>query len=164
MIGRYREGGWVCDCPEMTIRPMSDVRCVHCGMVGVEQRTVRTCHTCSESMDADYPKKYCSPECRRKGVRTGKVVQCSGCGRDVYRTRRYLTNNDNFYCTVPCMRRGRSGLFGKGTDGRKVGSESLRLIRGMISSGLHTARRIAEMFGVSRSLIYKIKSGKSWKK
>ena len=34
--------------------------------------------------------KYCSQECMRIGSKTGKVVNCYACGKEVYKTKKAL--------------------------------------------------------------------------
>lgn len=48
--------------------------------------------------------KYCSKSCQFKGQRTGKLVTCDYCGKQVYRQRKEYKRSKNrrFFCTRAC--------------------------------------------------------------
>jgi len=48
--------------------------------------------------------KYCSIECRSKSQFNGKWVECSNCGKEIYRTPRDYkkSKSKRFFCSVSC--------------------------------------------------------------
>ena len=57
--------------------------------------------------------KYCSQSCMRLGSRTGKIVQCHSCDKDVYKTQRALQHSKSkmYFCTKSCQTRWRNSVF-----------------------------------------------------
>ncbi len=53
---------------------------------------------------ARYGRKYCSEPCQRLGMRKGKNILCTWCGREVYKPLRQIkeTSSGNFFCSKKC--------------------------------------------------------------
>jgi len=45
---------------------------------------------------------YCSRECAAKGRRTGRIVKCENCGKEVYKCKIHLKNHDYHCCSIEC--------------------------------------------------------------
>ncbi len=57
--------------------------------------------------------KYCSKECMRIGSKTGKIVQCHSCGKEVYKTKKALrvSKSKTYFCTKSCQTKWRNSIF-----------------------------------------------------
>lgn len=57
--------------------------------------------------------KYCSQECMRIGSRTGKIVKCSLCDKEVYKTKKALrvSKSKTYFCTKSCQTKWRNSIF-----------------------------------------------------
>ncbi len=57
--------------------------------------------------------KFCSSKCKHEASRTGKTVQCSQCGKDVYRKPRHLKNSQSgkYFCDKSCQTIWRNSEF-----------------------------------------------------
>ena len=57
--------------------------------------------------------KYCSQECMRIGSKTGKVVNCYACGKEVYKTKKALrvSKSKTYFCTKSCQTKWRNSFF-----------------------------------------------------
>ncbi len=49
--------------------------------------------------------KYCSAKCQHEAARTGKWLICEGCGKDVYRTPKYInaSKSKKYFCDKSCQ-------------------------------------------------------------
>ena len=56
---------------------------------------------------------YCSLQCKYKGTRNGKTVQCEMCGTDTYKTQKALkgSKSGKFFCSKSCQTIWRNGLY-----------------------------------------------------
>jgi len=66
------------------------------------------CKGCGKKVKKKRPKyklNYCSLKCYRKSKRpqrkTGKIVKCAWCGKEVYKQKIHLKHNNNF-CSIKC--------------------------------------------------------------
>ncbi len=57
--------------------------------------------------------KYCSQKCMRLASRTGKVVTCHSCGKEVYKTKKALrvSKSKTYFCTKSCQTKWRNSVF-----------------------------------------------------
>ena len=57
--------------------------------------------------------KYCSQACMRIGSRTGKIVNCHACGKEVYKTKKALrvSKSKTYFCTKSCQTKWRNSIF-----------------------------------------------------
>ena len=57
--------------------------------------------------------KYCSQKCMRAGSRTGKVVKCHSCNKEVYKTKKALrvSKSKTYFCTKSCQTKWRNSVF-----------------------------------------------------
>ena len=57
--------------------------------------------------------KYCSQKCMRIGSKTGKVVSCHSCGKEVYKTKKALrvSKSKKYFCTKSCQTKWRNSVF-----------------------------------------------------
>ena len=57
--------------------------------------------------------KYCSQKCMRLGSRTGEVVKCHSCGKEVYKTKKALriSKSKTYFCTKSCQTKWRNSVF-----------------------------------------------------
>src|ERR1035437_3421885 len=57
--------------------------------------------------------KYCSKKCMCIGSRTGKIVQCHSCGKEVYKTKKALrvSKSKTYFCTKSCQTKWRNSVF-----------------------------------------------------
>ncbi len=57
--------------------------------------------------------KYCSQECMRIGSRTGKIVNCYSCKKEVYKTKKALrvSKSKTYFCTKSCQTKWRNSVF-----------------------------------------------------
>ena len=57
--------------------------------------------------------KYCSEVCMRIGSRTGKIVNCHACGKEVYKTKKALrvSKSKTYFCTKSCQTKWRNSIF-----------------------------------------------------
>lgn len=57
--------------------------------------------------------KYCSQKCMRIGSKTGKIVNCHSCGREVYKTQKALNGSKSktYFCTKSCQTKWRNSVF-----------------------------------------------------
>lgn len=57
--------------------------------------------------------KYCSQGCMRIGSRTGKIVKCHSCDKDVYKTKKALrvSKSKTYFCTKSCQTKWRNSVF-----------------------------------------------------
>lgn len=48
---------------------------------------------------------YCSAKCQHEAARTGKWLHCEGCGKDIYRTPKYLnaSMSKKYFCNKSCQ-------------------------------------------------------------
>ena len=75
--------------------------------------------------------KYCSRKCAHTGVRKGKWLTCSTCGKEIYRQPQRLTRSksDLFFCTKRCQTLWRNRLYvGKDHSNWTNGKSSYRRI------------------------------------
>ncbi len=73
--------------------------------------------------------KYCSEKCMRLASKTGKIVQCHACGKDVYKTKKALrvSKSKTYFCTKSCQTKWRNSIFiGPKHANWKDGSASYR--------------------------------------
>ena len=49
--------------------------------------------------------KYCSAKCQHAAARTGTWLKCEGCGKDVYRTPKYInaSKSKKYFCNKSCQ-------------------------------------------------------------
>lgn len=66
------------------------------------------CIGCGKEVEARRPENktnYCSLDCYRNGIRpnnkTGKIVICKNCGKEVYK-KKYQLENKNLFCSTKC--------------------------------------------------------------
>ncbi|MCC6323652.1 HNH endonuclease [Candidatus Nomurabacteria bacterium] len=57
--------------------------------------------------------KYCSQACMRVGSRTGKIVNCHSCNKEVYKTVKALriSKSKTYFCTKSCQTKWRNSVF-----------------------------------------------------
>ncbi len=57
--------------------------------------------------------KYCSSKCMRLGSRTGKMVNCHACQKEVYKTQKALriSKSKTYFCTKSCQTKWRNSVF-----------------------------------------------------
>lgn len=57
--------------------------------------------------------KYCSQICMRQGSRTGQIVKCHSCGKEVYKTKKALriSKSKKYFCTKSCQTKWRNSVF-----------------------------------------------------
>ena len=57
--------------------------------------------------------KYCSRTCMRIGSKTGKVMKCHSCGKEVYKTKKALrlSKSKTYFCTKSCQTKWRNSVF-----------------------------------------------------
>ncbi len=57
--------------------------------------------------------KYCSAQCHHFGMQTGKMVQCSLCGKEVYKTPKAfrVSKSGKLFCDKKCQTRWRNQYF-----------------------------------------------------
>ena len=57
--------------------------------------------------------KYCSQKCMRIGSKTGKIVNCHACGKEVYKTKKALrvSKSKTYFCTKSCQTKWRNSVF-----------------------------------------------------
>ncbi len=57
--------------------------------------------------------KYCSQKCMRVGSRTGRIVNCHSCGKEVYKTQKALKGSKSkmYFCTKSCQTKWRNSVF-----------------------------------------------------
>lgn len=57
--------------------------------------------------------KYCSLACMHVGSRTGKIVPCHFCGREVYKTVKALrvSKSKKYFCSKSCQTKWRNSVF-----------------------------------------------------
>ena len=57
--------------------------------------------------------KYCSQKCMHLGSRTGKMVNCYACGKEVYKTKKALrvSKSKTYFCTKSCQTKWRNSVF-----------------------------------------------------
>lgn len=57
--------------------------------------------------------KYCSQQCMRTGSKTGKMVKCHSCGKEVYKTQKALrvSKSKTYFCTKSCQTKWRNSVF-----------------------------------------------------
>lgn len=57
--------------------------------------------------------KYCSQKCMRVGSRTGKMVKCYSCGKEVYKTQKALrvSKSKTYFCNKSCQTKWRNSVF-----------------------------------------------------
>lgn len=67
------------------------------------------CIGCGKKVRVRRPKNklnYCSLECYRKSKRpqrkTGKIIKCNYCNKEIYKQRVFLNKNKNSFCSVKC--------------------------------------------------------------
>ena len=48
---------------------------------------------------------YCSAKCQHENARTGKWFNCEGCGKDIYRTPKYIlqSKSKKYFCNKSCQ-------------------------------------------------------------
>lgn len=57
--------------------------------------------------------KYCSKKCMHIGSRTGKIVKCHSCDKEVYKTKKALrvSKSKTYFCTKSCQTKWRNSVF-----------------------------------------------------
>jgi len=57
--------------------------------------------------------KYCSSKCMHIGRKTGKMVLCHSCGKEVYKTQKALkgSKSKTYFCTKSCQTKWRNSVF-----------------------------------------------------
>ncbi|NLD48299.1 MAG: DUF559 domain-containing protein [Clostridiaceae bacterium] len=73
------------------------------------QYKIRTiiCQGCGKVITKRMPRgrKYCSSECYRNSLRpqrkTGKIIKCEWCGKEIYKQKSYL-NHKHYFCSIDC--------------------------------------------------------------
>jgi hypothetical protein len=57
--------------------------------------------------------KYCSQVCMRLGSKTGKIVKCHSCEKEVYKTKKALrvSKSKTYFCTKSCQTKWRNSVF-----------------------------------------------------
>lgn len=67
-----------------------------------------TCEGCGKIISGNFPKnkKFCSHECYKKSPRTkrktGELIQCEFCKKEVYKKKSVLSKNQNNFCSKEC--------------------------------------------------------------
>lgn len=85
----------------------------------VYKMTIVSCQICSKNF---YSKpswiklgfgKYCSLDCKRVGQKTGKLVKCFLCNKEVYKSGKALkqSKSGKFFCGKSCQTRWRNGQY-----------------------------------------------------
>lgn len=96
-----------------------------------------SCRTCGETFLAKPSHikngfaKYCSVMCSHESARTGVWVLCSGCGKKVYRTPKYINQSKSkkYFCSKSCQTVWRNKVFsGERHANWKHGNASYRSI------------------------------------
>lgn len=75
--------------------------------------------------------KYCSSGCMRLASRTGVVVNCHACKKEVYKTQKALrvSKSKTYFCTKSCQTKWRNSIFiGSKHANWKDGSASYRSV------------------------------------
>lgn len=57
--------------------------------------------------------KYCSQECMRIGSKTGQIINCHSCNKEVYKTKKALrvSKSKTYFCTKSCQTKWRNSVF-----------------------------------------------------
>lgn len=57
--------------------------------------------------------KFCSDKCMRVSRKTGKMVNCHSCGKEVYKTQKALNGSKSgtYFCTKSCQTKWRNSVF-----------------------------------------------------
>lgn len=57
--------------------------------------------------------KYCSAPCFHESMKSGKIVSCHSCGKNVYKTLKALrvSKSKTYFCTKSCQTRWRNSVF-----------------------------------------------------
>jgi zinc-finger of the FCS-type, C2-C2 len=80
---------------------------------------IRQCHVCGKDFETKqfYVNRgqgmFCSRECRYKTMRTGRLVSCSSCNKEIYRKPRQLRLSKSalYFCDKSCQTRWRNEHF-----------------------------------------------------
>jgi len=75
--------------------------------------------------------KYCSKECHYKGLKTGKLVHCSLCDKEVYKSQKALrvSKSKKYFCGKSCQTKWRNSIFvGEKHANWKTGKHSYRSV------------------------------------
>lgn len=64
------------------------------------------CNGCGKTFSHRRNRKYCSADCYRNSLRpnrrTGEIVQCSFCGKEIYKTKGLINKHVNLFCNTEC--------------------------------------------------------------
>ena len=57
--------------------------------------------------------KYCSAKCHHEGMKSGRMVMCHSCGKQVYKTPKALrvSKSKTYFCTKSCQTRWRNSVY-----------------------------------------------------
>jgi len=77
-------------------RLMTTFNCDYCG----KEKTVRN------NSYTNRKHHYCSVECHCKSLKTGDIVECFVCGKEVYRQRHDIEKHNKFFCSHKCQAQG----------------------------------------------------------
>ena len=57
--------------------------------------------------------KYCSQQCMHIGSKTGKIVKCHSCSKEVHKTQKALrvSKSKTYFCTKSCQTKWRNSVF-----------------------------------------------------
>ncbi len=75
--------------------------------------------------------KYCSKECHYKGLKTGKLVRCFLCDKEVYKSQKALhaSKSKKYFCGKSCQTKWRNSVFiGEKHANWKTGKHSYRSV------------------------------------
>lgn len=98
---------------------------------------VVNCKKCGEKFYAKpfWVKKgygnYCSPKCQHEGKRSGKLISCDTCGKEIYRSISKLARSKSkkFFCCKTCQTKWRNQTFiGEKHANWKHGKNSYRSV------------------------------------
>ena len=95
--------------------------------------------------------KYCSAKCHHGAMRTGKVMKCFSCGKEVYKTRKALriSKSRKWFCTKSCQTRWRNAYFSG--DKHSNWKEGLYSYRSVL--GRHKTPRVCQLCGTKDSRV-----------
>lgn len=71
-------------------------------------------------------KHCCSMQCRDNLHRTGKIVKCNCCGKEIYKTQKELNDNNVYYCSQKCAHKCINHSHAKTDEQKRKVSESMK--------------------------------------
>lgn len=84
------------------------------GAIQMNKNITVQCFTCKKKFNIDSKKYaynirhnchfYCSSECQYENKKTGEIVKCKACGKEIYRRKSDMKKNisGNFFCSKSC--------------------------------------------------------------